>query len=162
MHSATCSHPWRREVNRKCVVSIDTSILSTSACAFQRSHNIAACLLALSGLLILSSLPRESSIAWGTTCPARQSKVPPTSGSRKVALRHHRPKSCESLEDGRIGVPKHGFRAFLVRIHRVAMAQAFVHFPVHLLPSLVRHSDQQRLQNHHLTSLPFGKNWDIC
>jgi hypothetical protein len=28
---------------------------------------------------------------------------------------------------------------------------------VHLLPSLVRHSDQQRLQNHHLTSLPFGK-----
>ena len=63
MHSATCSHPWRREVNRKCVVSIDTSILSTSACACERIHNVAACLLALSGLLILSSLPRESSIA---------------------------------------------------------------------------------------------------
>ena len=63
MHSATCSHPWRREVNRKCVVSIDTSILSTNACAFQRSHNVAACLLTLSGWLISSSLPRESSIA---------------------------------------------------------------------------------------------------
>ena len=63
MHSATCSHPWRREVNRKCVVSIDTSILSTSACACERIHNVAAYLLALSGLLILSSLPRESSIA---------------------------------------------------------------------------------------------------
>ena len=36
MHSATCSHPWRREVNRKCVVSIDTSILSrdTVLCSY--------------------------------------------------------------------------------------------------------------------------------
>ena len=162
MHSATCSHPWRREVNRKCVVSIDTSILSTSACAFQRSHNVAACLVARFGWLILLSLPQESSIAWGTTCPTRQSKVPPTSGSRKVALRHHRPKSCESLEDGRIGVPKHRFRAFLMRIHRVAMAQAFVHFPVHLLASWVRHFDQQRRQNHRLTFLAFSQKCQKC
>ena len=31
MHSATCSHPWRREVSLKCVVSIDTSILPRAA-----------------------------------------------------------------------------------------------------------------------------------
>jgi len=162
MHSATCSHPWRREVNRKCVVSIDTSILPRAACACEHNHNVPACLLSLSGWLILSSLPQESSIAWGTTCPTRQSKVPPTSGSRKVALRHHRPKSCESLEDGRIGVPKHRFRAFLMRIHRVAMAQAFVHFPVHLLASWVRHFDQQRRQNHRLTFLAFSQKCQKC
>ena len=38
-----------------------------------------------------------------------------------------------------------------MRIHRVAMPQAFVHFPVHLLASWVRHLDQQRRQNHRLT-----------
>jgi hypothetical protein len=159
MHSAACSHPWRREINRKCVVSIDASIFQRAACACEHDHNVPASLMALFGWLILSSLPQESSIAWRTTCPARQSKVSPTSGSRKVALRHHRPNSCESLENGRIGVPKHRFRAFLMRIHRVAMPQAFVHFRVHLLVSWVRHLDQQRRQNHRLTILAVGQKW---
>jgi hypothetical protein len=44
-----------------------------------------------------------------------------------------------------------------MRIRRVAMAQAFVHFPVHLLASWVCHFDQQRRQNHRLTFLAFGK-----
>jgi hypothetical protein len=46
--------------------------------------------------------------------------------------------------------------AVLMRIHRVAMLQAFVHFPVHHLASWVRHLDQQRRQNHrhHLARWP--------
>jgi hypothetical protein len=44
-----------------------------------------------------------------------------------------------------------------MRIHRVAMLQAFVHFPVHLLASWVRHLDQQRRQNHRLSILPDGR-----
>ena len=41
-----------------------------------------------------------------------------------------------------------------MRIHRVAMLKAFVHFRVHLLASWVRHLDQQRRQNHRLSILP--------
>ena len=50
-----------------------------------------------------------------------------------MALGHHRPNPCECPENERIGVPKHRFWALLVRIHRVAMSHAFVHFLVHLL-----------------------------
>jgi hypothetical protein len=42
----------------------------------------------------------------------------------------------------------------LVRIHRVAMHQAFVQFLVHPLASWVRHLDEQRRQNHRLSILP--------
>ena len=49
MHSATCSHPRRREVNRRCVVSIDTSILPRAPCACEHNDNVPACLLALAG-----------------------------------------------------------------------------------------------------------------
>jgi hypothetical protein len=49
-----------------------------------------------------------------------------------------------------------------MRIHRVAMAQAFVHFPLHLLTSWVRHFDQQRRQNHRLKSLAFGQKFQKC
>ena len=44
-----------------------------------------------------------------------------------------------------------------MRIHRVAMLQAFVQFPVHPLASWVRHLDQQRRQNHRLSILPDGR-----
>ena len=44
-----------------------------------------------------------------------------------------------------------------MRIHCVAMLQAFVHFPVHPLASWVRHLDQQRRQNHRLSILPDGR-----
>jgi len=50
----------------------------------------------------------------------------------------------------------------LMRIHRVARLQAFVHFPVHHLASWVRHLDQQRRQNHRYPSCPMAATWILA
>ena len=111
MHSATCSHPWRREVSLKCVVSIDTSILPRAAVCWWAQPQC-PCLSAgacwLPNLVVTASIVVEcmttdmsrAAVEGFTNISVVQTSTPPPLS-----------KGLCGPRNGRSAVPKHRFRA---------------------------------------------------